>query len=228
MIITHKQDKIDACTVYEIHCEVDDLEKHVTQLIQKVSDSSWINSIENSLKQRAATISFQRTVKSLTKALKEYEDKPKDAGEYIVSVSALKALKSLGHKEIPLSEFWKEQVSGNPGFDFHTITPDASYLFGEAKYLSGKTAAGSALKQIHRFIYERLQDEVDAAFLQDTGSSKDHFYPAQKFEQGIRVFAAAFSVKSKNIDTTFKNARKRDEIKDLKTFPELYLIAVSY
>ena len=54
-----------------------------------------------------------------------------------------------------LQKLWKEKISGNPGFDFHTETPTEFIAFGEAKYRAASNAYNLALKQIKDFIQEK-------------------------------------------------------------------------
>lgn len=87
--------------------------------------------------------SFQKraedTAKYLAnKILKNDGDKiTEDSGEYVVSELARAALVSeLRYLDIHLAELFKEQVSGNPGFDFYSANNQRVIIFGEAKYNS--------------------------------------------------------------------------------------------
>lgn len=146
-----------------IRIEPEDLSVTISDILASLSDLSWIAKfdqpyVRNSFKKRA-----KDTANYLTnKIMKKDEDViTKNSGEYIVSELARKTLVSeLEYKDIPLAELFKEQVSGNPGFDFYSANKEKIIIFGEAKYNSKRNAYGVGMEQVDRFIREE-QDLSD-------------------------------------------------------------------
>lgn len=143
-IDTEKHDNITY-----IRIEPENLAVTLRDIITSLSDLSWISRfdklyIRNSFQKRA-----EDTAKYLAnKILKEDDDKiTEDSGEYVVSELAREALVTeLNYLDIPLAELFKEQVSGNPGFDFYSANKEKIIIFGEAKYNSRQNAYGVGME----------------------------------------------------------------------------------
>ena len=144
-------------------------------------------------------------------------------GEYMISMSAGDCLqKGLKHTVLPISELWKEKLTGNPGFDFHTETHQGRISFGEAKYSSNDNPYTDAAKQVHSFITEE-KDKIDAVHLQHLASKK----AIDALIANSRGFAIAFSLHSTDHETILNNALQSDLVKRLSgSCDELYIVGV--
>ncbi len=213
----------------EIHCVVieingkDDLSDVVNSIIQEIADTSWISKLPTF---------FQATYKAnapktIDKIVNEVLNKVASGlnekiGEYLVSFSAQQALDILfNHYRLPLAEILKEQLSNNPGFDFHTISHNENLIHGEAKYGSNVTRWSDAINQISEFIDEK-KHEGEQVWL----------YPflnepvIANINAGKRGFTAAFSMHAKNEKLIFKHALESEASKTIAMHEEYYLIAV--
>ena len=112
------------CDINCIHIQIKDLNKVVSEMTSEISDTSWINNLKE-LDKLAFNATAKRTIDKVVNEIfsKVSNGLNEDIGEYLVSFSAQNTLVShYNHKKIPLAELLKEKVSGNPGFDFHTIS----------------------------------------------------------------------------------------------------------
>ncbi|WP_332452550.1 hypothetical protein [Chryseobacterium aquaticum] len=212
-----------ACDINCIHVQITDLQAVIDNLHDSVADTSWINQLD-SLSQVIFKATSQRTIeKFVTEIIAGVQSNVnQDIGEYIISYAGQNVLEtSYSHKKIPLAELLKEKVSGNPGFDFHTLSTKRFMVFGEAKFSMNDTPRAIALNQIVEFItLEKELAELNSfrAFLDAEIETN--------ILAGMRGFAAAFSFNADSIDTIFKNALDSDVIVELSKYHELYLIAV--
>lgn len=148
----HEQPHILIC-----HVNVSDVAQMATHLAADVLDTSWIMSLDPR-SQRA----YRKTVADTAAHLASLFRKAADAGtvgsefgELMVSMGASKALEVVfSHTALPISELWKAQVSGNEGFDFHTICPARVIHFGEAKYSANSNPYSDAAEQAEHFLEE--------------------------------------------------------------------------
>ena len=215
------------CPVYEFVLKITDHKFYAQKMIHMVCDNSWISALDT-----ISQTAYEKTVERTSEKLKEifsrqaFDSQLKDDfGEYMISISSIMCLvERLSHKEVPLSELWKEKVTGNPGFDFHTISPEIIFAFGEAKYRSNSNAYSEAAEQVFNFI-DLGKDFVDLIHLQNFSQKA-----AQKLaNEKIRSFTVAFSMHSDNYGTIFNNALGNDFIKKISTHAqELYLIGVQH
>lgn len=211
-----------ACDINCLHIKIKDF-KHIVEEFEKyITDTSWINSLDEISK-----IAFQSTSqKTIDKIVNDIIAKVttsvnEDIGEFIVSYSAQLALEiEYSHTRIPLAELLKEKISGNPGFDYHTISPKSYLVFGEAKFSLDSTPRAKALNQIELFINDR--DNSELLWLQpfmDTATQTN-------IVNGEKGYAAAFSYNNKNILKTLDKALASTPIMEIIKHRELYLIAV--
>lgn len=211
-----------SCDINCMHVKIKNF-KHIVEEFEKhISDTSWINSLDEISK-----ITFKATSqKTIDKIVNDIIAKVKtkvneDIGEFIVSYSAQTALEvTYSHTKIPLAELLKEKISGNPGFDYHTISTNNYLVFGEAKFSLDKTPRANALEQIETFINDR--DNAELLWLQP------FLDPVTKANivKGEKGYAAAFSHNNKKILTTLSKAIASKPIKEIIKHKELYLIAV--
>lgn len=216
------------CNIYYLEIIIDDVYKHAGDLIIKIKDNSWIDKLD-----AISKISYQRKVSDTAKKLEEIfknqinsdaSEISKDFGEYMISLDSAESLKqSLNHKIIPLAELWKEKITGNPGFDFHTESPQKTIAFGEAKYRSSGNAYGIAAKQVKEFIGEE-KDKGDVVNLRHLGVSETAI---ENLITNKRDFILAYSVNSENPDKIKINCLNNSDVQFLNTQAQtLYLIGV--
>jgi hypothetical protein len=209
--------------IISVAIEIIDLEQRVREMLDVALDTSWLDELDviDRLGYEARSV---RTIDKITnEILNNVEsDISEDFGEYMVSDVAQTALKHhLDHFRLPLAEFIKEKISGNPGFDFHTESPEAIIAFGEAKYSGVKNAHGRALKQIKDFIGEKkdIQELPDLRkFVTEAA--------IQNAAAGSKSYSAAFSITSDDLVEIMDNALSSKHIKDLLQYDAVYLIGV--
>ena len=148
----HGQSHILIC-----HVKVSDVEQMATHLAADVLDTSWIMNLDpRSQRAYRQTVADTATrLASLFRQTAVENEVGGQFGELMVSMGASKALEVVfSHTALPISELWKAQVSGNEGFDFHTICPASVIHFGEAKYSSNSNPYSDAAEQVDRFLQE--------------------------------------------------------------------------
>ena len=209
--------------IYTIHVLIDDLPLQVLEMIKAVTDNSWILKLSPVDK-----ISFEtRAKRTVTKLVNEIFKKvansvTTDFGEYLVSMSAQTALENtLAHHRLPLAELFKEKVTGNPGFDFHTESHTTLIAFGEAKYSGNGSPYPNALTQICDFITL----EKDVAELTDLSKFVSEKAISNALDNN-KAYIAAFSLNAKNPDQIFENILLSEYLKPILKYSELYLIGV--
>jgi hypothetical protein len=196
----------------------------VRELIDAVQDVIWIDKLDVIPK-----VSFEatalRTVAKLVAKFGAVQDKlTSDVGEYLVSHSASRGLEeAFGHSAVPISELWKEKISGNHGFDFHSESVANVISFGEAKYKASSNPYDDAAKQVISF-FKDSKDKGDSVHLQYfvSGAAMEAF-----IYQGARGVALAFSVSSPSPIDILGNALDNTNIVALAGLcDELYVIGV--
>lgn len=213
----------------EIHCVVIEIngEKDLTNVVnaisQDIADTSWISKLPTFFRD----VFLANAPKTINKIVNEILNKVASGlnekiGEYLVSFSAQQALEVLfNHYRLPLAEILKEQLSNNPGFDFHTISHNDNLVHGEAKYGGNDTRWSDATSQISDFIDEKKHE-----------GEQVWFYPflsepvIANINAGKRGFTAAFSMHAQNEKLIFRHALESDASKKIAQFDEYYLIAV--
>lgn len=217
-----------SCDIFYLEIIIDDVYNHANELIIKIKDNSWINELDS-----MAKISYQRKVSDTAKKLEEIFKTPIDNtssklseefGEYMISLDSSESLKqSLNHKVIPLAELWKEKITGNHGFDFHTESPQKTIAFGEAKYRSTGNAYGVAARQV-KVLIEEEKDKGDVVNLMHLGVSEAAI---NNLVANKRDFVLAYSVNSCNLEEIKINCLNNENVKFLNTQAQtLYLIGV--
>ncbi len=210
------------CEINCIHIKISDFKPIVQEFEQHISNTSWINNLD-----AISKITFRNNAeKTINKIVTDIISKVTtnitvDIGEYIVSYSALHALETeFSHVKIPLAELLKEKISGNPGFDFHSVSSNKYLIFGEAKFSLEGTPRAKALDQIGDFINNKDDGELLwlQPFLEDD--------TIKHIVNGHKGYTAAFSFNGDNILTIFNNALDSDIICEIVKHKELYLVAV--
>ena len=181
------------------------------QILASLTSFCWISNVAPYL-QNSYRVRADQTVIMLEDIIKRsiVGSLESDAGEYVVSeMSRSTIVNDLNYLDIPLGELFKEQKSGNPGFDFFSAN-GTLLLFGEAKFINGVNAYNSAFKQVNKFIKEK-RDEADMPDLRD-------FVPIEALERasrGERGYIAGFS------STTISDADLISHLKDNEQFKAL-------
>lgn len=208
-----------------IRVDAEDLSITIKDIINTLSDLSWIskfdkNYIRLSFEERATD-----TAKYLAQNLKIGKDDKvtSDTGEYVVSELAREALvQNFGYLDIPLAELFKEQVIGNPGFDFYSANNDDIVIFGEAKYLAKQNAYGVGMNQVARFIRTK-QDVSDINDIDKFFSEK----ALNAIYDGEKAYSIAFSSKTTPSDRIISGIKKHKKYTELSKYKELIFVAVN-
>ena len=128
-----------------IRIDPENLSVTIKDIIASFSDMSWISKFDEEYVKKSFSKRAEASAQYLADKMKKgVEDGvTRDTGEYVVSELARQALvNELKYLDIPLAELFKEQISGNPGFDFYSANLEQIIIFGEAKYNSRQNAYG--------------------------------------------------------------------------------------
>lgn len=208
-----------------IRIDPENLSVTIRDIITSLSNLSWIAKFDKSYIRNSFFKRAEDTAEYLAdKILKDDGDKiTEDSGEYVVSELARGALViELKYLDVPLAELFKEQVSGNPGFDFYSANKEKVIIFGEAKYSSGRNAYGIGMEQVDRFIREG-QDVSD---LNDI----DKFFEEESLklaDNGDKAYAIAFAAKGTASDMIIKGIIRNKHYKDIAINKEVIFLAVN-
>ena len=208
-----------------IRIDPENLSVTIRDIITSLSNLSWIAKFDKSYIRNSFFKRAEDTAEYLAdKILKDDGDKiTEDSGEYVVSELAREALViELKYLDVPLAELFKEQVSGNPGFDFYSANKEKVIIFGEAKYSSGRNAYGIGMEQVDRFIREG-QDVSD---LNDI----DKFFEEESLklaDKGDKAYAIAFAAKGTASDMIIKGIIRNKHYKDIAINKEVIFLAVN-
>lgn len=217
-----KYKKTTNCNVFSIHVKITDIAWIAREMVSSISDTSWITQLWVIEQTSYATRAQKTILKIVEEIIQKVENEvTSDFWQYLISESARIALnKQMQHKIIPLSELWKEKVTGNPWFDFHTETSTQFLAFWESKYNSRNNSHNKALLQIIGFIKAK-KDEMEFVDLKNFCSSE----AMANVIKGDKAYIAAFSL-HKNFDSIFSDILNDNKIEDLLKYKELYLIWV--
>lgn len=208
-----------------IRIDPENLSVTIRDIITSLSNLSWFAKFDKSYIRNSFFKRAEDTAEYLAdKILKDDGDKiTEDSGEYVVSELAREALViELKYLDVPLAELFKEQVSGNPGFDFYSANKEKVIIFGEAKYSSGRNAYGIGMEQVDRFIREG-QDVSD---LNDI----DKFFEEESLklaDNGDKAYAIAFAAKGTASDMIIKGIIRNKHYKDIAINKEVIFLAVN-
>lgn len=148
-----------------------------------------------------------------------------DFGEIMVSSTAVDTLcNNYYHKGVPLAELWKEKISGNPAFDFHTETPSFFISFGEAKFNSKNNSYGKAMEQVSGFI-DKKKDTKEGSDLFNFISEKA-FNNFDVFK--LKAYSMSFSIcGTESQDAIIEKIKNNKYFEKLmKNAEELYFIGI--
>lgn len=205
--------------------EPEDLSKTLLEIIKVISDLSWIKKFDEDFLQESFESRALPTVNDIRIKLENSDgDKiTSEAGEYVVSELSREVLYSeLKYSNIPLSELYSKQISGNPGFDFHSENMSDIILFGEAKYLNDRNAYGTGLKQIVEFVRDK-KDIKDLADLRDFCSPQ----ALKNAQLGIKGYAIGFAAKGTDTKNLIINIQNNVNYQIIEKYSEVVLVAVN-
>jgi hypothetical protein len=209
--------------VYTSCVEIIDVKAHADMLLREINNTSWIAEL-NPIAKMSYEKTAYRTIARLVEIFKSVDNSiSSDFGEFMISMSSGHCLQeNHKHKVFPLSELWKEKVSNNHGFDFHTLSPENKLSFGESKFSSTNNSYNSSAEQVLRFAKEG-KDEIDAVHLM-------HFckpIAIENLRKGRKGFVVAFSINSEDHKTILNNSLENEHILELVTCcDELFIVGV--
>lgn len=212
-----------ACKIHSICVEIDDIEERAREMIGTIVDTTWMNEMDI-INQAAFEACAERTIdKFKSQILEEVADEMNtEFGEIMISDTAQCVLVSEAeHKRLPLADLFKERVSGNGGFDFHTVSSDDNIIYGEAKYSGINSRYTAAICQINDFINDK-KDIAELSVLRQFVSDS----ASLRAIDGKKGYTAAFSLVCADKAQVMRNAVKSTNLKDLHQYEEIYLIGV--
>ena len=220
-----KIDEEKGKNVFFLRVDPEDIAVTLRDIIDVLSDSSWISKFDKPYLQESYKTRAETTVKHICKKIQDGATSGVygDAAEYIVSESARETLvEHLKYKDVPLGELFKEQVSGNPGFDYCTANLSDVIIFGEAKYLAAQNAYGTGMGQTARFITEG-RDKADIADIQNFFS----YSALTGVYNGTKGFSVAFSAKNTASEALIQGIKRNAHYAELSGYQELIFVAVN-
>ena len=197
-------------------------------IYQSLINDNWINRffaqcswMQNSVAARVAP-TIQQIASNFNNGINPTVNS--DTGEKLVSEISRKTLvEDYNYWDMPIAELFKQKKDGNPGFDFHTVTPDGLLLmFGEAKYVANTTAYNSALNQIGVFINQR-KDIMD---LYEIGQFMPSLTPLENVNKNIKGYVAAFSTNGSTDSDIISKVTRHKNYEKLSLYPLFITIAV--
>lgn len=209
-----------------IRLEPEDLSVTIRDIIDSLQNLSWINKFDKKYKRRSFQSRSIPTVNLLKSKLENHDNDSitTEIGETVVSeLSRSSLINYLNYADIPLAELIKQQISGNPGFDFFSETLENAIVFGEAKYLSQQNAYGNAMKQVNTFIREE-RDLTDLKDIEDfvTMESLENASMGSK-----KAYACGFSSTAMDTEVLIQHILNNKYHKYLSSYNELIYIAVN-
>ncbi len=215
---------IPQSNVRYVRLKVNDVSLTLTEIYLSLIDASWINNLQiagalrDSLRARVNdTIVHLSAIFNATPNLID-----KSTGEYIVSESARRYLVDvLSYANIPLGELFKQQKSGNPGFDLFSENLQNVILFGEAKYRSDNSGCYASLKQINDFI-QTQNDSKDVWDIRDMVSPNS----LVNFEAGLKGFVASFTTWNETDQDVMERITRHNAYATLSSHQEFICIAI--
>ncbi|MEG2909359.1 MAG: hypothetical protein RR945_09070 [Erysipelotrichaceae bacterium] len=208
-----------------IRIQPENLSETIQEIIKSLTDLAWIAQFDKKYVRESFQKRASDSAQYLSEKLSQCSDDQvtKDVGEYVVSeLSRTAIVNELKYLDIPLAELFKEQVSGNPGFDYYSENCDNIIIFGEAKYLARDNAYGRGMEQVSRFI----EEEQDISDLNDI----DKFFNVISLEaanNGDKAYSIGFSSKKIPTDKLIENIKHNQYFKSLEIHKELIFVAVN-
>ncbi len=211
------------CVIHAICVEIDDIEERAREMIRTIVDTTWMNEMDIISKASFEACSERTIQKFKSQILEQVSDEMNtEFGEIMISDTAQCVLVSeANHCKLPLADLFKERVSGNGGFDFHTISSNENIIYGEAKYSGVTSRYADALSQINEFIEDK-KDIAELNVLRQFVSES----ASLRAINGSKGYTAAFSLVCTDRVQVMKNAAKSTHLSNLFEYEEIYLIGV--
>lgn len=213
------------CKITFIRIDPEDKKETLKNIFENIESLGWINEKIPEYLRPSYIAKAEPTISKLEELLekRKNDELTSEIGEYFVSeISRETIINELKYKDIPLSEIWKEKVSGNPGFDYHSQNNEHIIIFGEAKYLSNKNAYKNALKQIVEFI--DLEKDIKELSELNEFVSKESIVNANRGKKG---YAIGFSVQKTKTKNLINHIKKDECFNMLKQYEEIVIVAVN-
>lgn len=225
MKLREKRTFTEGCaSIIFFRVDVDDLDNVIFEIIKDISNISWIDKLATEELKEGFYACMEPTIKKITEELsKEIDDENiSEIGEYVVSnVARLIIREYCDYYVLPLAELIKEQLSNNPGFDYHCENKENIPIFGEAKYVSRTNGYGRALSQVVNFIEDK-KDKKEIGLLNNFMSKE----AIKNIVLGNKGYSISFSSKSIDTDTLINNIRQNSDYKKLTIYKEIIVVAV--
>lgn len=215
---------INECNVTFIRIDPEDKRDTIKKILEQLSNISWIEKIMPEELRISMKEKVEPTVEFLNKQLSENDNGiiTSKTGEYFVSEIAREAIiNEMDYKDIPLAELRKEQVSGNPGFDYHSENKENIIIFGEAKYVASQNAYGRALRQVVDFI-KCKKDLKEISELRDFVSEE----AIKNANLGRKGYAIGFSSYKTKSEELINNIKRSEHFSELVRYEEFVIVAV--
>lgn len=208
-----------------IRIQPSDISQVLREVLESLSNLSWINGFDDKYIREAFKVRAQKTIDYISaKVIKADDDEiTSNSGEYVISELARRTVvDNLKYLDIPLAEIIKEKTSRNHGFDFYSKNLDLVILFGESKYNASQNAYGISFSQIIQFIKENkdISDilEIERFCCQQSKAN---------FTSGKKGFIAAFASKTTPTEELIQNIKENKDYKELVKYAEVICVAVN-
>lgn len=211
--------------VYFLRIDPEDLSLALYDILDELANFSWLNSFDKAAVRKSMETNAKKTCDALKSKFFDKEQEPvvEQAGEYVVSVFSKRGVvEGLGHHDIPLAELLGRKKTGNPGFDFYTEDSTLQLVTcGEAKYIHGKNAYTSSLKQINQFIAD--DKHISDIVILNNLASDDSI---DKLSIGQFGVCAAFSSTKIGTSELLANVCAKKDFQDCLKYEYIILVAV--
>lgn len=219
-------EKINSTNVDFIRIRLSDLKQTIKDLLLSTGNKTWLSNL-NYVDKNSFEIAADKTIPLLINRF-SIGDVNEKTGEILISYMGLKTLETvLSHiSNIPLGEIFKEQESGNPGFDYFSESSSNIIYFGEAKYAKNQNPYGVGLEQINKFI-DAGTDSVDLRHIQNL--LVNSALAIANYQNDDKAYSICFSLRNYNQSNLWENVKNNTYFKELikRQFPELVIIGVS-
>ena len=220
-----KGDLIKDHSLYLYVIKIDDVKSESNRILNKLKERTWLSEIEdetlvNSFRSRADKTSSLFETKMNEKS-DDFDDFLTFIGEKIITINSNETIEDeKDFKALPLPELFKMKAEGNPGFDFFNEDKKKCFLiYGEGKFIKGKTAYNNAAKQVCSFLKEDYVNQEWAELM--------HFANPKSGSNPYKEFSIGFSFpKGMKYDDIFNNLKSNKYVNELLTKYTVYAIGV--